>query len=135
MTVCLYLIMFDTVQATPGLVLPEERTTGLGCIPEGRTVSYQCTVIDSQGIGSTTWLGSAFNCSDSSPRIIVLHSQFMVAEHCSYLSAVGVLVNMTLMEYTSELTLTANAELSGGMINCTLSAVVAFGSDTIKVGG
>ena len=34
------------LQATTGLVLPVERTTGLGCIPEGNTVSYECTVND-----------------------------------------------------------------------------------------
>ncbi len=59
-TMCLVL------QATPGLVLPVERTTGLGCVPEGNTVSYDCTVTDYGGGRSTLWRGSAFNCPSSS---------------------------------------------------------------------
>ena len=125
-----------TVQATPGLVLPVERTTGLGCIPEGSTVSYECTVSDTSDppIASTLWLGSAFTCSSS--NINFLHSRFEpngVSGSCGDLSAMSVWVNGN--EYTSRLTLTATAELNGMTINCTLSSVVDFGSDTVKTGG
>ncbi len=125
-----------TVQATPGLVLPVERTTGLGCIP-GRTVSYECTVSDPSDppAASTVWQGSAFTCTLS--RISFLHSSSFepngVSGSCGDLSAMSVGVNGN--EYTSRLTLTATAELNGMTINCTLSSVVDFGSDTVKTGG
>ena len=125
-----------TVQATPGLVLPVERTTGLGCIPEGSTVSYECTVSDTSNplIASTVWQGSAFTCSLS--EINLRHSSFEpngVSGFCGDLSAMSVGVNGN--EYTSRLTLTATTELNGMTINCTLSSVVDFGSDTVKIGG
>ena len=127
-----------TVEATPGLVLPEERTTGLGCIPEGKTVSYQCTVVGSLSPpGSTVWLGSAFNCFDSSDLIVLHHfmynTQTGARGSCGDLTAMSVGVNGT--EYTSRLTLTATTELNGRMVNCTLNGVELIGSDTIKVQG
>ena len=125
------------MEATPGLVLPEERTTGLGCIPEGRTVSYQCTVTDTTNppIGSTIWLGSAFNCPSSSSQITLLHPEFVsgVSASCGGLTAMSVGVNGT--EYTSRLTLTVTTDLNRRMINCTLSGSMLIGSDTIRVGG
>ena len=126
----------NTAQATPGLVLPEVRTTGLGCIPEGRTVSYQYTVTDSTNppIGSTVWRGSAFNCSYSS-GISLLHSQFGsgVSAWCGDLIAMSVGVSGT--EYTSRLTLNSTTELNEKMINCTFSSIVLIGYDIIKIGG
>ena len=127
-----------TAQTTPGLVLPQERTTGLGCIPEGRTVSYQCTVVESgTPLGSTVWLGSAFNCFGSSHLIALPHFQYSsqtgARGRCGDLTAMSVWVNGT--QYISRLTLTATAELNGKMINCTSSGTELIGSDTIKVQG
>ena len=34
---------------TGQLALPKERPTGLECVPEGKTVSYECTVNDPTG--------------------------------------------------------------------------------------
>ena len=115
----------DTAQATPRFVLPKERTTGLGCIPEGRTVSYQCIVNDQSGIGtSTTWHGNVFNCPGSSPLITLPHDEFQfgVKSKCGNLTAVSIGVNET--EYTSRMTLTATTELNGRMINCTFAVCV-----------
>ena len=131
----LYMYLY-TVQATPGLVLPAERKTGLGCIPEGRTVSYECTVTDplDPPVASTVWQGSAFTCSSS--KISFLHSSFEpngVSGSCGDLSAMSVGVNGN--EYTSRLTLTATTELNRRNINCTLSSIVDVGSDPIKTGG
>ena len=116
-------------------MLPKERTSGLGCIPEGRTVSYQCTVVDSSNppIDVTIWIGSAISCSEG----ILLHMRFRPGMNitCGPLTVMSVGVSGT--EYTSRLTLTATTELNGAMINCTLSTSngdVLIGSDTIKVG-
>ena len=112
----------DTAHATPRFVLPKERTTGLMCIPEGRTVSYQCIVTDQSGIGtSTTWRGDVFNCPGSSPLITLPHSEFQsgVKNKCGNLTVMSVGVSGT--EYTSRLTLTATTELNGRMINCTFA--------------
>ncbi|XP_064393678.1 uncharacterized protein LOC135341095 isoform X5 [Halichondria panicea] len=100
------------------------------------TVSYECTVTDplDPPVASTVWQGSAFTCSSS--KISFLHSSFEpngVSGSCGDLSAMSVGVNGN--EYTSRLTLTATAELNGMTINCTLSSVVDFGSDTVKTGG
>ena len=115
-------------------MLPEERTTGLGCIPVGSTVSYQCTVTDdsSRGVGSTVWNGNVFNCSSLS-QISLNHPQFLSGMSCGDLVAIGVRVNGT--EYTSKLTLTATLEMNGRMINCTFSSIDLVGSDNIRVGG
>ena len=112
-------------------ILPEERTTGLGCIPDGTTVNYECTVMDSAG-----WQGSAFSCSGNPPNAISLqHSVYAsgVSDTCGDLSAMSVGVDGT--NYTSGLTVTANTGLDGTMINCTIGNVVLEGSDTIRVGG
>ena len=122
--------------AQAAFTLPEERTTGLGCIPDGTTVNYECTVMDSDGIGSTRWVGSAFSCSGSPPNIInLIHSDYVSGTNdiCGDLSATSVSVVGT--NYTSRLTVTANTGLDGTMINCTISGVVLEGSDTIRVGG
>ena len=128
-----------TVHTKSELVLPQERTTGLRCIPEGRNVSYQCTVIDASDplIGSTVWLGNALDCPSSSSQISLQHSQFKSGSRmiCGASFASFTEKNITLMEYTSVLNLTAAKELDGKMINCSLSGSLLIGSDTIRVGG
>ena len=81
-------------------ILPEERTTGLGCILDGTTVNYECTVMDSAvtPIGSTTWRGSAFSCSGSPPNAIsLIHSGYVngTSATCGDLSAMSVGVDGT----------------------------------------
>ena len=117
-------------------ILPEERTTGLGCIPDGTTVNYECTVMDSAGIASTLWRAGAFSCSGSPPNAINLqHAGYVNGTNatCGDLSAMSVGVDGS--NYTSRLTVTANTGLDGTMIDCTISNVVLEGSDTIRVGG
>ncbi len=134
---CRYLVL----QASPGLVLPVERTTGLGCIPEGRIVSYECTVTDplDPPVASTVWLGTAFNCPSQAGslnnRITIPHNQVLSGSTggCSSLSAMSIGFNEN--DYTSRLSLTATNDLNGLTIICTLSDVVIVGNDTIIVGG
>ena len=131
-----YNLFINAVQAI--FILPEERTTGLGCIPDGTTVNYECTVMDSamNPIGSTIWRGSAFSCSGSPPNAInLLHSEYtsVASDSCGDLSAMSVGVDGT--NYTSRLTVTANPGLDGTMINCTISGVQLEGYDAIRVGG
>ena len=119
-------------------ILPEERTTGLGCIPDDTTVNYECTVMDSAvtPIGTTIWRGGAFSCSGSPPNAISLqHSGYVsgTLATCGDLSAISVGVVGT--NYTSRLTVTANPGLDGTIIDCTISNVLVEGSDTIRVGG
>ena len=126
--------MYNAGQAV--FILPEERTTGLGCIPDGTTVNYECTVMDSGRIGSTAWRGSAFSCSGSPPnRINLLHSEYASGtnDSCGDLCAMSVGIDGT--NYTSRLAVTAITGLNGTMINCTISGVVLEGFDTIRVGG
>ncbi len=131
-TTCLVL------QATPGLVLPVERTTGLGCIPEGRIVNYECTVTDDDGGRSTIWRGSAFNCSLTSSSSVISLAHFLYEHHgvsdsCGYLSAMSVGVSGD--NYTSRLTLTATAGLNRMTVKCTRSGIFVVGNDTLRTGG
>ena len=116
--------------------LPEEETTGLGCIPEGRNVTYQCTVNDTSSVGSTVWSGSAFQCPDNSNQINLLHNQFDeksgVLPSCGTLRTTSLRVNEG-SNYVSQLSLTATTELNGTTISC------SFGNsaeeDAITLGG
>ncbi|XP_064391719.1 uncharacterized protein LOC135339515 [Halichondria panicea] len=129
------------VQATPGLILPAEREIGLGCIPEGMTVSYECTVTDptDSPVANTVWLGTAFNCHSAASattnnRITLAHSQFQlgaVAGDCGDLSAM--IIRFIGNEYTSRLVLTNTTGLNGMTVICTLSDKAA-GNDTVKIG-
>ena len=124
-------------KSDPGLELPTERVTGLGCIPEGRNVSYQCTLLD-DGSRSTVWLGSAFNCPSSNNQITLPHPEYSTPVRamgiCGGLSAMS--VNFTAgVEYTSRLTFTATAALNGTVIECALPRRNPADNDTIKIGG
>ena len=125
------------VQGNPDLELPEERTTGLGCIPEGSTVSYQCTVSDTSNplIGSTLWNGTAFHCPLSSNQINLPHIQFtnMLTASCGTLTATSLKVIGN--NYVSQLSLTATMELNGRTLLCSLGGLAIIGSDVIPVGG
>ncbi len=115
-------------------MLPVERTTGLGCILEGSTVSYECTVNDDDGERSTIWQGSAFNCSSS--VINLAHPRYVSSgdsETCGDLSGMSVRVSGN--NFTSRLTLTATVGLNGTTIECTLSDTVVLGNDTLRSGG
>ena len=123
-------------------MLPVERTTGLGCIPEGRTVSYVCTVTDplDPPVASTVWQGTALNCPSASDttnnRIILSHNQFQSGGNagvCGGLSAMS--IGFSRNEYTSRLILTASNELNGMTVICSLSGIFIAGNDTVIVGG
>ncbi len=129
------IVFLHTVQASAGLMLPVERTIGLGCIPEGKTVSYECTVNDDDGERSTLWRGSAFNCPNPS-RINLVHSEYTpngASETCGDLSAV--IVGASGDNYTSRLTLIPTIGLNGMTIEYTRSGIVIFGNDTLRSGG
>ncbi len=123
-----------TVGATQGLVLPVERTTGLGCIPEGRTVSYECTLSGSM-TELTTWRGSLIAAFCSSPVSLQLpHFQFIM-QHRECGDLKGISVNNTGDLYTSRVTFRATTSLNGKNINCTLGGITLIGYDSVKVGG
>ena len=135
---CQFIQCLHTAQDT-GLRLvrlPEERTTGQGCIPDGRNISYQCTVNDTSFIGSTIWRGTAFECPGSGDHINLLHSQFNQSEMtglplCGTLRTTSLKVNGSI--YVSQLSLTATTELNGTTISCSFGALTE--EDTITVGG
>ena len=124
-----------TVEANKELVLPIDKTNGLGCILEGMTVNYECTVNDDDGERSTLWRGSAFNCPSPS-QINLVHSEYDpngASETCGDLSAMSVGVNGD--NYTSRLTLTATTGLNGMTIECTRSGQLVIGNNTLRTGG
>ncbi len=119
-------------------MLPVDRTTGLGCIPEGKTVSYQCTVTDSSDplLGSTIWFGTVFNCTLASEgcAINLLHNRnsnasvirggFSARSH-----------GFSGSDFTSSLTFMATSSSNGTTVVCNLGAIIEIGNDTIKIGG
>ena len=112
------------------LVLPEERTTGLGCVPVGRTVSYQCIITDpNPPTGITIWSGSC--------QISLQHSTFFEqgTETCGIgiFSAMALYVNGS--NYVSQLTFNASIELNGTTVSCSLSLTTQISSDVLKIGG
>ena len=135
---CFYFQFLHIAQSTePELVrLPEERINELGCIPEGRNVSYQCTVVDPSSIGSTVWSGSAFQCPVSANQINLPHGQFselemMGSPSCGTLRTTSLNVNGS--NYISQLSLTATPELNGTGISCSFGNLAK--EDVITVGG
>ena len=137
---CYFSHIVLTAQAIPQLLRPKERTTGLGCIPEGETVNYQCTVTDTTNPPqlSTVWRGSAFNCPPSTPEMTLRHNGYSgsgVRDTCGSLTAMSISGDNTTNEYTSNLTLKAATGLNGKMIECTLNGAGSAASDTILVGG
>ncbi len=122
---------YHTVQATPGLVLPVERTTGLHCIPEGRTVNYECTVNDADKT-STVWLVGKSACAtllhSSFEGNVINCTRFMTQISAMALHSVGT-------NYTSRLTLIADIALNGTSIDCTVGGGATDKSDVIVVGG
>ncbi len=114
-------------------MLPVERT-GLGCIPEGRNVTYECTVSDDDDGSLTLWRGSVFNCSNGSDMIRLSHSMYEpngVTVTCGDLSAMSVEISGN--DYTSRLTLTATAVLNGTTIECSRNGI-GISNDTLKTG-
>ena len=135
------IILYSTaihLYTAQGLVLPEERTIGQGCITAGKNISYQCTVTDptEPPIGLTQWSGSAFKCSGTSDRIQLQHSEFheTMPTSCGSLRAMALEVEGN--RYLSQLSFTASTELNGKNISCSLSDdMTVIGSDTLIVGG
>ena len=105
------------------------------CMVEETTFSYECTVEDSFGTGSTNWLGDSFKCAESLNQIRLTHSLFNLKENavCGNFSAMSVSVNGS--QYTSRLSFYGDLKLNGTIINCTLSSVVLVETIIVKVGG
>ena len=103
----------------------------------GEVVNYTCTVVDSAGIGSSLWRGTAFRCPGSSNLISLTHSLFNtsagVTGTCGTLTAasVGVVDNC----YTSRLMVNVSVGLNETTVECTLSAQGVVGSGTILLTG
>ena len=105
----------------------------------GEMVNYTCTVVDSGGIGSSLWRGTAFSCPGSSNLITLAHSSFntsggvrgMCNSGAITAESVGVVDNC----YTSRLMVTVSVGLNGTTVECTLSGVRVVGSSTILLTG
>ena len=114
---------------------PEE-VIATQCIPEGTPYSYECSVEDMSGIGSTHWLGESFKCMESSNRIRLTHSLYYFGEHaaCGNFSAVSISITNRSV-YTSKLSFIGDSNLNGTTINCTLSGVILVSKIVVKVAG
>ncbi len=129
----LYFNLFLSSYATAQLVT---LTNGPDCIPEGKRVSYECTVDDPTLNGATVWQGTALNCS--TPSIVLRHSEYNTTganDTCGSLSATSVSINGT--RFTSSLTFVAITELEGKLLSCTLNGTALLDIPTRKliVGG
>ena len=114
------------------------RNFGPGCVKDGTTVNYTCTVVDTNTIlVSTIWEGSDFNCPPTN-GISLQHIRYSTTGDSGSCNggafaaeSVGVVGN----EYTSRLDVMTSLSLNDTLISCTLAAQVSIGNDTIRVGG
>ena len=120
-------ILVNNVQALSG--------DATNCMQEGSIFTYECTVTDTNGIGSTIWSGNAFQCMQSSNQITLTHSRYEsgLNSTCGNFSAVSVGTNGS--EYTSRLTFFGDNKLNGTTINCTLSNVHLVATIIVIVNG
>ena len=102
------------------------------CTKEGNTLSHECTVDDSLGVGSTIWQGDSV---ESSNQISLLHSIYESRVHvvCGDFSAVSIIVNG--FKYNYRLTIHGFLLNETTTINCTLSGVVVVKTIIVKDGG
>ena len=103
----------------------------------GEVVNYTCTIVDSAGVGSTLWRGTAFNCPPSNV-ISLTHSLFSTSGGsgtCTGGAITAESVNVVDNCYTSELMVTVSVGLNETTVECTLSSVIAVGSRTILISG
>ena len=104
----------------------------------GEVVNYTCTIVDSAGIGSTFWRGSAFNRPTSSNVISLTHSLFSTtgaSDTCTGGAITAESVNVVDNCYTSRLMVTVSVGLNGTTVECTLSGVIVVGSRTLLIAG
>ena len=97
-------------------------------------LNYECSVNDTLGIGTTIWLGDAFECMDTSNQIRLTHSEYDSGQSgvCGDYSAESIGVNGT--RYISRLS-SHSSMLNETTINCTLSGVVVVETVTLKIEG
>ena len=112
-----------------------ENGVSTGCMQEETTFTYECTVDDTIGIGSTNWLCDTFMCTETSNQIRLTHSLYEMGESvvCGNFSATSVSVSGT--EYTSELSFFGEFKLNGTIINCTYSGIELVKTIVVIVGG
>ena len=93
------------------------------CVCPGHELRLECTVV---GYGATIWRGSAFDCLESSNRIVLRHSQFEngALEECNNGRIIGRSINTTSdsdgIKYISQLIiqLDENGTLEGRTVEC-----------------
>ena len=115
-----------------------KRNFGPGCVENGTTVNYTCTVVDTNMIlVFTTWEGSDFNCPPTND-IILRHFRFSTtgdSGSCTDRAFSAENVSVVGNEYTSRLDVIASLSLNDTIIRCTLGEQIPIGNDTFSVGG
>ena len=130
---CLHLLI-PTGLAIQGLT----RNFGPGCVEDGTTVNYTCTVVDTNTIlVSTTWEGSDFNCPPAND-ISLQHIRYSTtgdSGSCNGGAFSAESVGVIGFEYTSRLDVMADLSLNDTTIRCTLAGQILIDNDIIRVGG
>ena len=102
-------------------------------------MNYTCTVVDSAGIGSSLWRGTAFSCPGSSNIIFLAHSLFNTSGGTSGTCNSGAItaegVDIVDNCYTSRLMVNVSVGLNETTVQCTLSGVRVVGSHTVLLTG
>ena len=114
------------------------RNFGPGCVEDGTSVNYTCTVVDTNTILVTTiWEGPDFDCPPTN-EISLAHLKYNtdgVSGSCTGGAFFAENVSVVGNEYTSRLDVMASLSLNDTIISCTLASQVHIGNDTITVGG
>ena len=98
-------------------------------------LTFNCTII---GSGTTVWRGTSFNCPDRANEITLRHSNFLGSSEMCNMG--GIMGSALAVEnnncYTSQLTVTTQAELNNETIICShisSSGLVVIGSTRLIV--
>ena len=96
------------------MLLPQGRQQ---CACASETLKFTCTIV---GSGVTQWDGTAFDCSDNTNEILLLHSDFRNGTdgRCNGGQITGRSLSVKNNSYTSQLSVSTSASLNNKSIRC-----------------
>ena len=107
-----------------------------GCACPGGMLTFNCTAV---GLGSTLWIGTAFDCTDRGNEILLRHRRFTtggVNGTCNNGAIVGRSLEVVDNCYTSQLNVTVSSNLNNKTIVCVYNGnagSITIGSPTLTV--
>ena len=108
----------------------------IGCSCPGDMLTFNCTAV---GLGSTLWIGTAFDCIDGGNEILLRHNGFItggISGTCNNGAIVGRSLEVVDNCYTSQLNVTISSNLNNKTVECIYNGnagTITIGSPTLTV--